>query len=94
METNNNIIDRVLHYGKGLHGTCQYWMHRRAELIDMIKQLGSQGMVFFTFSAADMHWLDLHNLMPSGENSVEAESSQDAVRRRRKDLIDNPHIAA
>ena len=41
MKINNNIIDRVLHYGKGLHDIRQYWMHRRAELIDMIKQVES-----------------------------------------------------
>ena len=80
IETNNNIIDRVLHYGEGLCGTRQYWMHCRAELMDMIKQVGSQGMVFFTFSAVDLHWPDLHNLMPSGENPVKAESNQDAAR--------------
>ncbi|PKB95056.1 hypothetical protein RhiirA5_437452 [Rhizophagus irregularis] len=41
VETNNNIIDRMLHYGDGLRGTRQYWIHCRAELIDMLKQLGS-----------------------------------------------------
>jgi hypothetical protein len=49
---------------------------------------------FFTFSAADMHWPDLHNLMPNGEDSANTETIQEAARRRRKNLIDNPHIAA
>ncbi|EXX52210.1 hypothetical protein RirG_067920 [Rhizophagus irregularis DAOM 197198w] len=30
--------------------------------------MGSKGMLFFTFSAADTHWPDLHDLMPNGEN--------------------------
>ena len=55
MEDINNIIDRVLHYSEGLCDTYQYWMYRRAELMDMIKQMGSQRMVFFTFSTADMY---------------------------------------
>ncbi len=30
----------------------------------MIKQVGSEGMIFFTFSSADLHWPELHDLMP------------------------------
>src|ERR1051325_131600 len=60
----------------------------------MIKQLGAQGMIFFTFSAADLHWPDLHKLMPHGKNPAEAESEQESSKLRRQDLIDNPHIAA
>jgi len=84
----------VLYYNEGLHDTRQYWMHCRAELMDMIKQVRFQEMVFFIFSAANLHWPDLHNLMPSGGNPVEAESNQDAARHRHRDLINNPHIAA
>ena len=60
----------------------------------MIKQLGSWGMIFFTFNAADLHWPELHKLMPHGEDQIEGESEQDEAKRRRQDLIDNPHIAA
>ncbi|CAB4412465.1 unnamed protein product [Rhizophagus irregularis] len=94
MESDAHITDKVLRYGEGLRGTCQYWLRRRAELLDMIKQMGSKGMIFFTFSAADTHWPDLHDLMPNGENPAETETIQEAAKRRRKDLIDNPHIAA
>ena len=59
----------------------------------MIKQLGSQGMIFFTFSVADLHWPELHKLMPHDEDQIE-ESEQNAAKRRRQDLINNPHIAA
>ena len=93
MENDNHIVDKVLHYGEGLRGTRQYWMCRRSELLDLIKQIGSQGMVFFTFSAADMHWPDLHHLMPNIENCSDTETVQEAAKRRRKDIIDNPHIA-
>src|SRR6266540_4837292 len=86
MQNDNHIADKVLQYGEGLRGIRQYWMRRRAELLDLIKQIGSQEMVFFTFSAADMYWPDLHNLMPNIENSADTENIQEAVRRRRKDL--------
>ena len=59
----------------------------------MVKQIRSQGMIFFTFSTAEMHRPDLYNLMPNRENLVEGETVQEAARRQRKDLIDNPHIA-
>lgn len=51
-------------------------------------------MIFFTFSAADLYWQDLHRLMPHGENPIDGESEQDWIKNRRQDLIDNPHIAA
>ncbi len=64
-----------------MRGTRQFWIKRRGELIDMIKQIDSQGMVFFTFNAADLHWPELHKLMPHGENRIEGESEQDAAKR-------------
>ncbi len=50
-------------------------------------------MVFFTFSAADFYWPDLHKLMPHGD-SLSTLSEQDANKYKRQDLIDNPHIIA
>ena len=50
-------------------------------------------MVFFTFSAADFHWPDLHNLMSHGSSLGEL-SEQEASTCRRQDLIENPHITA
>jgi hypothetical protein len=39
-------------------------MAKRSGLKDMIKQIGHQGLLFFTFSVADFHWPELHKLMP------------------------------
>src|SRR5881398_882029 len=55
----------------------------------MIKQLGSDGLIFFTFSSADLHWPELHKLM-AGENLEEGESANLC----HKNLVNNPHIAA
>src|SRR3954468_16560092 len=57
----NYIADRIMRFEEGLRGSQQFWNARRWELSDMIKQIGSQGLVFFTFSAADLHWPELHN---------------------------------
>ena len=64
IETNSQMADRIIQFGEGLRRTRQFWIKRRFELADMIRQLGSQEMVFFTFSAADLQWPDLHRLMP------------------------------
>ena len=65
------LADRIMRYGEGLRGSRQFWMARRLELSDMIKQIGHQGLIFFTFSAADLHWPELHKLMPDDGDSAE-----------------------
>ncbi len=55
----------------------------------MIKQVGSEGMIFFTFSSANLHWPELHDLMPPI-----TEGEMDSARVRYKNLVNNPHIAA
>jgi hypothetical protein len=86
-----NLADKIMRYGEGLRGCRQYWMARRNELSDFIKQIGHQGLVFFTFSAADLHWPELHKLMPDEGNTGEERIS---ARQRQQNLVDNPHIAA
>jgi ATP-dependent DNA helicase PIF1 len=89
-----NLADRIMRYGEGLRGTRQFWMARRQELSDMIKQIGHQGLIFFTFSAADLHWPELHKLMGNNDNNEdEDENEADSAKRRQQNIIDNPHIA-
>ncbi|CAB4412398.1 unnamed protein product [Rhizophagus irregularis] len=75
------LADRIMRYGEGLRGTRQFWIARRGELTDMIKQIGHKGLIFYTFSAADFYWPNLHRLMP---DDGDAQSK----------VINNPHIAA
>ena len=82
-----NLADRIMRYGEGLRGSRQFWMARRYELADMIKQIGHQGLIFFTFSAADFHWPELHQLMPDIEEL-------DSGNQRLQNIVDNPYIAA
>src|SRR5438034_8123625 len=77
-----------MRYGEGLRGSRQFWMARRYELSDMIKQLGHQGLIFFTFSAANFHWPELHWLKPNNEGE------SDQAKQRVHNVINNPHIAA
>ena len=83
----NHIANRIMRFGEGLRGSRQFWNARRSELTDMIKQIGTQGLIFFTFSAADLQWPELHKLMPS---SGDAEAS---AKRHHQNIVDNPHIA-
>ena len=66
LENDSHIADNIVRFGEGLRESRQFWYRRRSELTDMIKQLGTCGMIFFTFNAADFHWPDLHNLIPHG----------------------------
>ena len=66
-------------------------MARSYELSDLIKQIGHQGLVFFTFNAADLHWPELHKLMVDEENMEEGSNS---AQKRQQNLVNNPHVAA
>ncbi|RGB39303.1 hypothetical protein C1646_754740 [Rhizophagus diaphanus] len=63
VEKDNHMADRIVRFGEALHGIRQFWTKRRYELADMIRQLGSQEMIFFTFNIVDLYWPELHNLM-------------------------------
>ena len=71
------MADRIMQFGQSLRGSRQFWNARRSELTDMIKQLGPDGLIFFTFSAADLHW-------PNSETSP---------KDHHQNIVDNPHIA-
>ena len=83
-----HMADRIMKYGENIRGFRQFWMSRRYELVDMIKQVESEGMIFFTFSLADLHWPELHDLMPIDKVS----KTESNIRQR--NLVNNPHIAA
>ncbi|CAG8509590.1 4776_t:CDS:10, partial [Scutellospora calospora] len=86
-----HIADRIMRYGEGLHRSQQFWMAQHCELSDMIKQIGSRRLMFFTFSAADLHWPELHDLMPSNKNSTE---DTEMTRYYHQNVINNSHIIA
>ena len=85
------LADRIMRYGEGIRGSRQFWMARKYELSDLVKQIGHQGLIFFTFSVANFHWPELHKLMPDYE--IDANEA-DLAKRRQQNIIKNPHIAA
>ena len=78
------FCNKVTHFATNLRGTDQYWAQQRRKLIAMINSLGLP-TIFFTHSAADMHWPELGELFKKMDPSVKSMSSY---------LIDNPAIAS
>lgn len=91
-EGDDVLVNRMVRYGGNLRGTRAYWLARRAELIDMINMRGSPH-AFFTLTAADLQWPDLHRHMPV-ETEVPEGNAQAARRQNRLALNKNPHVAA
>jgi len=56
----------------------------------MIKQIGHEGLIFFTFSAADLHWPELHKLI--NEDSYSGNET-DSGKQQQNNIINNPLIA-
>ena len=76
-----------MRFGNVLRGTRAYWMKCRVELTDLIQQIGSP-TIFFTLSATDMQWLDLHKLLLGKCPKDPTEEK----RWRHQNVFDNPHI--
>ena len=81
--TANHLMNRLQRYVAKIQGTKQYWYQRYQELKALITQKGAPTF-FFTFSAADNYWPDLHRLLQEPNKAVPS------VRIRV--VIDNPHI--
>ncbi|KAJ3525773.1 hypothetical protein NMY22_g10434 [Coprinellus aureogranulatus] len=87
-EKDESIVSKMMRYGEDLRGTRAYWAARRAELVDVMKVKGSPH-IFFTLSAADLQWPDLHQHMPNS-----GDGGPSTRQKRREALNTNPHIAA
>jgi ATP-dependent DNA helicase PIF1 len=85
-ESDQKLASTMIRYGQHLRGTRAYWLARRHEVMDMTRDLNSPHL-FFTLSAADLQWSDLHKHMPTND-------PKEQFRRRKSALNSNPHIAA
>ena len=86
MATSNNssaFFSKISRYVANIAGSKAYWYKVREDLKAIITTVGTP-TIFFTFSSADMHWPELHDILSSNK-----ENSQD----RRQAVINNPHIA-
>ena len=86
---NEKIGERDAIFGSSLRGTCSYWNKSRAELTNMINQQGTPTF-FYTLSAADTKWPDLHALMAAKRPSGLSQDYQWKVHN----IISNPHITS
>ena len=76
--------NRVLHYAASLQETRQYWFRQRSRFIAMVDTLGLP-TIFFTHSAADLHWPELaKRICPDDSSSQSAHN---------KALQGNPALA-
>ena len=85
MTANNDttvFMSKVSRYVANISGTNGYWHKVREELKAIITTVGTPTF-FFTFSSADMHWPELHNLFSNNTSSSN---------ERRQNVINNPHV--
>ena len=88
------LAQRVARRGSVLPGTRPYWSDASKKLKAQIRDPNCKSPhLFFTVSAADIQWPDLHQHMPN-QPEVPPESEQEAYRLRMANLNDNPAIAA
>lgn len=85
----DKLADQVMRFGSIIRGTRPFWSHRRGELSDMVIQVGCPTL-FFTLSATDTKWHDLHNVMPSTAPTNPTAAS----RWRIQNIVQNPHLSA
>lgn len=83
------LAEQVMRFGSSLRGTRSFWHKAKNELTDMISQLGCPTF-FFTLSAADTKWSDLHAIMP-GCLPYDIAKQQ---KWRNDNIISNPHLTS
>ena len=83
------ILNRMSAFTSNITGSSSYWKRRRTELEETFDQKKS-ATVFFTFSYADNHWLDLHRLMPRNYGIENLEKLD--LSHKTTDVIANPHL--
>eukprot|EP01018_Ginkgo_biloba_P033876 Gb_14363 [translate_table: standard] len=81
------LVERVMRFGTTLRDTRAYWNKCQFELTDLVHQIGCP-TIFFTLSATDMQWPNLHRLMPGSSLNDPCVAKQ----WRYKNVIDYPHI--
>jgi len=85
----SNMMKTLTSRAANIQGTDSYWYFQRQNLVNAIYEYGAPH-IFFTLSAADYQWGDLQQFMPWEENT---DISKLDFLRRKKQVIDNPHIA-
>ena len=83
------LAGQVMRFGSSLRGTRYFWHKAKNELTDMISQLRCPTF-FFTLSAADTKWPDLHAIMPG----IPPPDVAKQHKWRNDNIISNPHLTS
>ena len=81
-------MSKVSRYVGNIAGTSSYWDRVREDLKAIITNVRAPTL-FFTFSSADMHWPELHDLFKTDPDCEIGNSTSDV---RRQNVISNPHL--
>ena len=79
-----NLANEIAYFSSPLRATRAFWYKRCAELKEMITTLGTPTL-FFTLSAADLHWPELYHLLAPGELLSDSSASMS----HRQQLLNN-----
>ena len=93
MACNNSasqLMAKMSRYIANILGSNPYWHKVKEDLKAVITSKGAS-TIFFTFSAADMYWPDLHDLFDIGHQH-ECHWHEMTNEERRQNVINNPHL--
>lgn len=82
--SSDQLMKRLQCYAAKVQGSSQYWFQRYLELKPLLEQMGPPTF-FWTVSAADCHWPELHNLLTHRSNPP-------TYSHRVQAIIDQPHL--
>jgi Helitron helicase-like domain at N-terminus/PIF1-like helicase len=85
------ITGNMQMFSANILGSDAYFSKKRRELESLMQQKGMPTM-WFTLSAADNHWPDLHELAGPGGGPATATGEQEKAAWRRSWVRRNPHI--
>ena len=77
------FMKKLSSYSSNITGSDAYWHKRRSELEATFEQM-LPATAFFTFSYPDVHWDDLHKLMPGLAATTSGQ--------KYKNMLNNPHL--
>ena len=82
--SSDQLMKRLQRYAAKIQGSSQYWFQRYLELKALLEQMGPPTF-FWTVSAADCHWPELHDLLTHRSNPP---THSDRIQA----IIDQPHL--
>ncbi|XP_059076830.1 uncharacterized protein LOC131876070 [Cryptomeria japonica] len=85
----DQLPNQLMRFAASLQGTRAYWNGSYKDLATMVHQLG-EPMLFFTLSATNTKWPEVHKLFPSNSS----EDLQSTKKQFIENIVHNPHVIA